>query len=175
MSGTATAPVSEPFNGRRGTSRRARRGRAASYDFERLMREFNMFDQEQGRERWFFPRGGRDREVFDRNSLSGTLHVIGFQYHIRKFCWMRCSHGGLAEMIESDDSAFGGGDRPQVARRIVCRRRNRHCPMAESPRRDIGPEPLQRGRHVARRRRDTSHARPYHMRARMRRPSNSQS
>ena len=42
-------------------------------------------------------------------------------------------------------------------------------------RRDIEPEPLQRGRHVARRRRDTSHARPYHMRARVRRPSNSRS
>jgi len=52
---------------------------------------------------------------------------------------------------------------------------SRHCPTAESPRRDIEPEPLQRGRHVARRRRDTSHARPYHMRARVRRPSNSRS
>jgi hypothetical protein len=52
---------------------------------------------------------------------------------------------------------------------------SRHCPTAVSPRRDIEPEPLQRGRHVACRRPDTSHARPYHMRARVRRPSNSRS
>ena len=50
---------------------------------------------------------------------------------------------------------------------------SRHCPTAESPRRDIEPEPPQRGRCVPRRRRDTSHARPYHMRAGVRRPSNS--
>src|SRR5690348_6264206 len=42
-------------------------------------------------------------------------------------------------------------------------------PTAESPRRDIEPEPLERGRHAAYRRRDTSPARSYRMRARVRR------
>src|ERR1700757_5236587 len=49
--------------------------------------------------------------------------------------------------------------------RIGCAR-----PTAEFPRRDIEPEPLQRARYVAPRRSHTSHARPHHMHAGLRRP-----
>ncbi len=107
-----------------------------------------------------------------RSSLDHPL-----QSSARFGCVFRCArseyHRLTAHFIKCrqiPSPQVGRSHNPFVAGSLIT---SRHCPTAESPRRDIEPEPLQRGRYVARRRRDTSHARPYHMRAGVRRPSNS--